>query len=218
MNKHKGVLFDLDGTLLDTANDLGEALNHVLISKGLKTVDRETYRPIASDGSKGLLELGFGDRLNEFDFEELRVSFLNYYEKNIAVNTCLYPGIEDLLSSLDELNIPWGIVTNKPEYLAQILVPQFPQFSQCKTLIGGDTLPERKPHPAPVLFAAEKMKCAPTDCIYVGDAPRDIESGNRANMYTVIAQWGYILNKDECKSWQADVITLNPLDILATIK
>ena len=218
MKKHKGVLFDLDGTLLDTANDLGEALNHVLISKGLKMVDRETYRPIASDGSKGLLELGFGDRLSEFDFDELRVSFLNYYEENIAVHTCLYPGIEDLLSSLNDLNIPWGIVTNKPEYLAQILVPQFPQFKQCKTLIGGDTLPERKPHPAPVLFAAEKINCAPTDCIYVGDAPRDIESGNRANMHTIIAQWGYILDKDECKNWQADVITLNPLDILATIK
>ncbi len=218
MKKHKGVLFDLDGTLLDTANDLGEALNYVLKSKGLKTVDREIYRPVASDGSKGLLELGFGDRLCEFDFEQLRVAFLDYYQENIAIHTCLYPGIEDLLSSLDDLNIPWGIVTNKPEYLAQILVPQFPQFKQCKTLIGGDTLPERKPHPAPVLFAAEKMKCAPTDCIYVGDAPRDIESGNRANMHTVIAQWGYILNKDECKNWQADVITLNPLDILATIK
>jgi len=118
MKKHKGVLFDLDGTLLDTANDLGEALNYVLKSKGLKTVDREIYRPVASDGSKGLLELGFGDRLCEFDFEQLRVAFLDYYQENIAIHTCLYPGIEDLLSSLDDLNIPWGIVTNKPEYLA----------------------------------------------------------------------------------------------------
>jgi phosphoglycolate phosphatase len=216
--KHKAVLFDLDGTLLDTANDLGEALNYVLKTKGLKSVDKQTYRPIASDGSKGLLELGFGDRLSEFDFEELRTEFLNYYEKNIAVHTSLYPGITELLSSLNSMNISWGIVTNKPEYLSKLLVPQFPQFNQCKTLIGGDTLAQRKPDPAPVLFACKEIGCEPKDCIYVGDAPRDIEAGNRAEMYTIIAQWGYILDVNECDNWAADVMTLNPLDILATIK
>lgn len=216
--KHKAVLFDLDGTLLDTANDLGEALNYVLKNKGLNTVNREVYRPIASDGSKGLLELGFGDRLSEFDFEELRTEFLNYYEQNIAVHTSLYPGIEDLLSSLNSMNIPWGIVTNKPEYLAKILIPQFPQFEQCKTLIGGDTLPQRKPDPTPVLFACKEIGCEPKNCIYVGDAPRDIEAGNRADMYTIIAQWGYILDIDVCTNWAANAMTLNPLDILSTIK
>lgn len=218
MNKHTAVLFDLDGTLLDTANDLGEALNYVLKNKGLEAVDREKYRPIASDGAKGLLELGFGEKLSEFDFDELRLEFLNYYEQNIAVHTCLYPGIEDLLSSLDGLDIPWGIVTNKPEYLSKILVPKFPQFDQCKTLIAGDTLPQRKPHPAPILFACKQIDSDPKKCIYVGDAPRDIEAGNSANMYTIIAQWGYILDVNECEHWQADAITLNPLDIMATIK
>jgi len=218
MKKNKGVLFDLDGTLLDTANDLGEALNYVLQNRGLNPVSRERYRPVASDGSKGLLELGFGERINEFDFDELREEFLTRYEQNIAVHTSLYPNIELLLTSLNNMNIPWGIVTNKPENLSKILVPKFPQFKQCKVLIAGDTLAQRKPHPAPVLFACKQLAIAPKECIYVGDAPRDIEAGNRANMYTIIAQWGYILDVNDCKNWQADAITLNPLDILTTIK
>lgn len=218
MHKHKAVLFDLDGTLLDTADDLGAALNHVLASKGLQTISSEKYRPIASDGSKGLLELGFGNRLKAFDFEELRVAFLSFYEQNIATHTCLYPGVEELLTKLNSLDIPWGIVTNKPENLSKILVPKFAAFDQCKTLIAGDTLPQRKPDPTPVLFACNKLNIEPKDCIYVGDAPRDIEAGNRANMHTIIAQWGYILDLNDCKSWGADTLALSPLDILATIK
>lgn len=195
-NKHKAVLFDLDGTLLDTANNLGEALNHVLTSKGLVPIEREQYRPIASDGTKGLLELGFGESLSQYGFDDLRKQFLDYYESNIAIHTTLYSGIEDLLTLLNKMDIPWGIVTNKPEYLSKILVPKFPQFNQCKTLVAGDTLPQRKPHPAPILFACEQIGIDPLDCIYVGDAPRDIEAGNSANMYTIIAQWGYILDID----------------------
>lgn len=218
MNTHKAVLFDLDGTLLDTANDLGEALNYVLTKRNLQPISREVYRPVASDGSKGLLELGFGERLKDFDFEELREEFLSYYENNIAIHTTLYPGIEDLLNQLNDKNIPWGIVTNKPEYLSKILIPQFPQFEHCKILVGGDTLPQRKPDPTPVLFACEQMGCKPQDCIYVGDAPRDIEAGNRANMYTIIAEWGYILDLSECNNWSANASTFTPQDILSTIK
>ena len=216
--KYTSVLFDLDGTLLDTANDLGEALNFVLHKHNLPAVAREKYRPVASDGSKGLLELGFGDQLPLFNYDELRNEFLTYYEKNIAVHTKLYPGIAELITELNNKNIPWGIVTNKPEYLSKILVPKFPEFEKCKSLIAGDTLPQRKPDPSPLFFACEQMNINPVDCIYVGDAPRDIEAGNRANMFTVIAEWGYISNIDESKSWGANLTTLNPTDICLLIK
>ena len=216
--KYTSVLFDLDGTLLDTANDLGEALNFVLHKNGLPAVAREEYRPVASDGAKGLLELGFGTQLASYNYDELRNDFLTYYEKNIAVHTKLYSGISKLITQLNDKNIPWGIVTNKPEYLSKILVPKFSEFEKCKSLIAGDTLPQRKPDPAPLLFACKQMNVDPVKCIYVGDAPRDIEAGNRANMFTVIAEWGYISNIDESKSWGANLTTLNPTDISLLIK
>jgi len=216
--KYSAVLFDLDGTLLDTANDLGEALNYVLTKHGLPKVERERYRPVASDGSKGLLELGFGERLSAFDFETLRDEFLTYYENNISVHTVLYPGIAQLINTLDAGNIPWGIVTNKPEYLAKNLVPKFSELSNSKSLIGGDTLPQRKPHPAPLYLACDEMNIKAHNCVYVGDAPRDIEAGNNAGMYSIIAQWGYIIDQEDCKTWGADFMTLNPLDILVSTK
>ena len=118
----QAVLFDLDGTLLDTANDLGAALNHVLAQHHLPEVSATDFRPVASDGAKGLLELGFGERLSHLDFEVLRKEFLDFYHNNIALHTCLYPQIADLIQHLDSNNIAWGIVTNKPEGLSQIFV------------------------------------------------------------------------------------------------
>lgn len=215
--KYHGVLFDLDGTLLDTANDLGEALNYVLQQHNMPTVAREKYRPIASDGAKGLLTLGFGDKLSLYDFDSLRQEFLDYYQENIAVHTCLYPGISELLCALNEQQTPWGIVTNKPEGLTKLLLPFFDDLNQCKTMVAGDTLAQRKPHPAPLFYACEQLSIQANKCIYVGDAPRDIEAGNRADMYTIIAKWGYILDHSLCASWQADLMVEKPLDILFSI-
>ncbi|NMP31392.1 HAD-IA family hydrolase [Thalassotalea sp. M1531] len=217
MSKFKGVLFDLDGTLLDTANDLGEALNFVLSQHNLPTVAREKYRPVASDGAKGLLELGFKDKLSQYDYEALRKEFLNYYQKNIAVHTCLYSGINDLIAYLDENNIPWGIVTNKPINLTNALLPSFTELSNAQSILGGDSLPQRKPHPAPLLQAAKEIGVAPSDCIYVGDAPRDIEAGNRANMFTVIAKWGYIENLNEIDEWLANIKIDHPIALKAHV-
>lgn len=212
-----GVLFDLDGTLLDTANDLGEALNYVLRKHGLAEVARENYRPIASDGALGLLTLGFADQLKNFDYEQLRTEFLAYYQDNIAVHTCLYPEVSELLLALNKQNIPWGVVTNKPEGLTRQLLPNYPEFDKCLSLIGGDTLANRKPHPAPILKACEEIGVTSECCLYVGDALRDIQAGNKANSTTVIAKWGYILANEDCTSWQSDYHAESPLEILSLI-
>jgi len=216
-NKISGVLFDLDGTLLDTANDLGEALNYVLKKYGLAQVSRERYRPIASDGALGLLTLGFADKLKNYDYDVLRAEFLAYYQENIAVHTCLYPGVSELLLALNDRNIPWGVVTNKPEGLTRQLLPYYPEFEKCLSLIGGDTLVNRKPHPDPILKACEEIAVASKKCLYVGDALRDIEAGNSANSTTVIAKWGYILATEDCTTWCADHHAETPLDILSFI-
>lgn len=204
----KGVLFDLDGTLLDTANDLGAALNHVLKLNNIEQVSKERFRPIASDGAAGLLNLGFQEKIKDYDMSELRKTFLNYYENNIATETCLYPGIKELLSVLDKKNIPWGIVTNKPEYLTLKLLPRYCEFNTCKVVVGGDSLPERKPHPLPILHALKALNIEAKDCLYVGDAPRDIEAGKAAKMPTAIAGWGYILDHSVCNDWHADIFAL----------
>lgn len=212
-SKYKGVLFDLDGTLLDTANDLGESLNYILRKYDQPLVAREDYRPVASDGSTGLLNLGFKDNVQHYDFEKLRAEFLAYYENNIAAHTQVYRGISTLIEFLDNNNIPWGIVTNKPIGLTKILLPFFPLLKNCKSLIGGDSLPQRKPHPAPLLFACDEIGITADDCIYVGDAPRDIEAGNAANMFTVIAKWGYISDIEACGQWNADIMSDDPKEI-----
>lgn len=217
MTKINGVLFDLDGTLLDTADDLGAALNYVLKQHCLPQVSAEKYRPVASDGAKGLLELGFKEKLQQYNFNELRESFLNYYAENIAQYTTLYDGIAELITFIDNKNIPWGIVTNKPIGLTHLLLPNFPEFINCRVVVGGDSLSERKPHPAPILYALDKIQISAEECFYIGDAPRDIEAGQRANMPTIIAGWGYIPNIKDCEQWQADHTLLKPYDIASLL-
>ena len=206
----QSVLFDLDGTLLDTADDLGAALNYVLAQQQLPLMSAAQYRPVASNGAKGLLELGFGDNLKNYHYEELRQSLLSYYQNNIATHTSLYDGMSELLTYLNNNNITWGVVTNKPEDLTLALLPHYPEFQNCAVVVGGDTLAKRKPDPEPILFALEKIQCAAEQCIYVGDAPRDIEAGKSANTATVAASWGYIKSPDECQQWQADFISATP--------
>ncbi|OKY25424.1 HAD family hydrolase [Thalassotalea sp. PP2-459] len=216
-NKYQGVLFDLDGTLLDTANDLGAALNYVLSQFDLPTVEKQVFRPVASDGAQGLLALGFADKITEYDQPALRRMFLDYYEENLAAETCLYPEVPELLQALNERDIPWGIVTNKPEYLTTLLLPNFTEFTHSQVMVGGDSLAERKPHPLPLLHAAEHIGVAPEQCLYVGDALRDIQAGNAANMSTAIAQWGYIKEQDNLATWQAKYISASPEKLLSII-
>lgn len=208
------ILFDLDGTLLDTADDLGAALNHVLNYYNKPTVAAKYYRPIASDGALGLLNLGFGDAIKQYDYDVLRQQFLTYYQENIAEHTCLYPGVAQLLKNLETHNIPWGIITNKPEGLTKLLLPHYPEFTNCAVMVGGDTLTKRKPDPEPILHACRQINVNHKQCFYVGDALRDIQAGNSAAMTTFVAKWGYILSNEDCQTWQADHIITKPLDLL----
>lgn len=188
----KAVLFDLDGTLLDTARDLGGALNKLLERYSLPTVPYQRYRLEASNGSLGLIKLGFGDALKDYDFEALRQEFLEIYNNNICVDTDWFPGMEALIASLHRDSIPWGVVTNKPGALTDRLLPNFKHFANAGVCISGDTLPQRKPSPEPLLHASAILDVAPEQCIYVGDAQRDIDAANSAAMMSVLAGYGYL--------------------------
>lgn len=205
LTKPQVLLFDLDGTLVDTADDLGAALNHVLHQNGLPLVSAAAYRPVASHGAKGLLELGFGERLSEFNFTELRNALLNYYADHVADHSRTFIGVTELLQWCAQQQIRFGIVTNKPWSLAHALVKRLPELSDCAILLGGDSLPVRKPHPAPLWLCCQQLSVKPSECWYIGDAQRDIEAANRAGMTSIIADFGYIGADDKPECWQADL-------------
>lgn len=210
----KGVLFDLDGTLLDTADDLGAALNHVLEQHELPTVSEKQYRDEASNGANALLSLGFGDHLEKFDLQELRQMLLDYYERNIAEYTKLFTGVVELIRHIEINNIPWGIVTNKPGFLTEPLVSQFELFSSAGSVVSGDTLSVAKPHPDPLLHAAQALGVEANSILYVGDAERDIDAGQRARMTTCIASWGYIGQETNTEAWSADFDLKTPQELI----
>ncbi|GGA69124.1 phosphoglycolate phosphatase [Neiella marina] len=212
------VLFDLDGTLLDTAPDLVAALNKVLAAIGEPQADYDHVCDFASHGAIGLLRRALGERLDEFDIGQLRQQFLDVYANDIASGTTLYPGIEALLIELDQRKVPWGIVTNKPGFLTDALLPHFPQFSQCQVVISGDTCGVAKPHPLPMTTAAEKIATATENILYIGDAERDMEAGNKVSMTTLLAMWGYIDSADQIADWQADGMIEHPTEILNWLK
>ncbi|RUO36570.1 HAD family hydrolase [Aliidiomarina sanyensis] len=200
----QAILFDLDGTLLDTAPDLGFALNEVLKKYQLPIKTAEEYRPYASHGSMGLLQFGFGSSLERFDKHALRQEFLAIYETNVCVHTQLFPHVEETLARLVEKNVRLGIVTNKPTRYTDLVLAEFPALAAIDVVVCGDTLPVSKPDPAPLRFAAEQLGLAPTQCLYVGDAERDITAGRRAQMKTVLATYGYLGEDDRPELWAAD--------------
>ncbi|MCC5854979.1 MAG: phosphoglycolate phosphatase [Idiomarina sp.] len=208
------VLFDLDGTLLDTAADLGAALNQMLTARGLAPLPADIIRPMASHGSNGLLKLGFGDAFNETTKQDLREEFLALYEQALCENTCLFPGMSELLNALAEQSIAVGIVTNKPTRYTLPVVAQFSQLASMEVVICGDTLAVAKPHPAPLLLAAEHLRVKPEHCWYLGDAERDIQAGRHAGMRTVLVNWGYLGHEDQPEQWLADYRIEVPQDLM----
>ncbi len=208
------VLFDLDGTLLDTAPDMTHALNLLLEEEGLKPLAYEQCRDHVSHGSIAMVKLGFGDAQSPADLERRRQRFLHLYEKNLCVDTKCFDGMDETLNSLEEKGIHWGVVTNKPAFLTDPLLQQLGLYERACSVISGDTIAQRKPDPAPMYLAAQQCACLATECVYVGDAERDIEAGNRANMRTLLASYGYIDKTQTPQEWGADGIVEHPAEIL----
>ncbi len=211
------VLFDLDGTLVDTAPDLAAAINRVRAEEKLPALSLEHIRPSVSHGSRAMICHGFDLSPEHPDFERLCKRFLEHYAEDISSATRLFPGMERVLVRIEELGLNWGIVTNKPAYLTDPLVADLNLASRAACVVSGDTTPQRKPHPAPMLYACEQVGSAPQHCLYVGDALRDIEAGRRAGTGTVAALFGYILPTDDPLSWGADITIEHPSELLACL-
>jgi phosphoglycolate phosphatase len=211
----KTVLFDLDGTLLDTAPDLASALNAVLQANGRQALPFELIRPVVSHGGNALIELGFGLKPDEASFEPLRRQLLDYYETNIARETRLFPGMQEVLDRIEGGGLNWGVVTNKPAWLTDPLMDALQLSGRAAGIVSGDTIKERKPHPAPLLHACRLIGSEPQDCLYVGDAERDIQAGRRAGMTTLVAMFGYLLESDRPETWGATALIHEPGEILA---
>lgn len=198
------VLFDLDGTLLDTAPDLAEALNNVLINNGRDALSHEVIRPHVSHGAAALVRFGFELAEDHPQFESLRQQLLTYYKEHIAENTRPFDGIPELLDYIEKQDMNWGIVTNKPSWLTTPLLQALGLAGRPACIVCGDTLSERKPHPAPMFYACEQAGSEVSECIYIGDAERDIQAGQRAGMRTIIALFGYIGKDQDPSLWGAD--------------
>ena len=208
----EAVLFDLDGTLIDTAPDMGGALNNLLAEEGLPPLPLDTIRPYVSQGGLVLTQLGFANHVTESEIEPLRQRYLLHYRDIVAENSRMFNGFEEILRTLEDNRLAWGIVTNKPEWLTTPLLEQLGLSSP--VVICGDTLEHRKPHPLPLQVAAQKLDIDCQKCLYVGDDERDIIAGRAADMKTMIAAWGYIFADIVLDDWQADGIIQQPLDLL----
>jgi len=214
MTKIKAVLFDLDGTLIDTAPDLGYALNLQRSRHGLAPLANDIIRPQASHGARGLLSIGFDIGPDDPQFGPLREEFLQLYADNISRHSRPFDGVLDLLGQLEKQGIAWGVVTNKPARFTQPLLSILDLAERAACIVSGDTCPQPKPHPCPLLYAAEEAGHKPGQCLYVGDAARDIEAAVAANMPSLVAMWGYLDQTDQPQIWGANGLIDTPARIL----
>ena len=199
----QGILFDLDGTLADTAPDLAAAVNRMRHERGLEMVPLEQLRPLASAGARGLLGGAFGIDPHHHDYASMRDEFLANYEADLCIETILFPGIGEILDDLDARGVRWGIVTNKVTRLSEPLVALLGLDTRAGCLVCGDTTPHSKPHPAPLLHAARELALQPERIVYVGDDLRDVQAGFAAGMVTVAAAYGYCGNDIPPTQWHA---------------
>ena len=218
MSETQAVLFDLDGTLLDTSHDMGSALNRLLVEHGREPLPFNCIRSKVSHGANALVQLGFGLQLEDPSFDQLRHGFLRYYEKDLCTHTCLFDGMSEVLSHLETRSLPWGVVTNKPAYLTEPLLQELGLLARAACIVSGDTLDTRKPRPEPLLYGCQLAGGEPQDSVYIGDAERDVQAGREAGMTTLVATFGYLASDDRPETWGADGMVDHPEGILNWIQ
>ena len=208
------VLFDLDGTLVDSAPDLAAAENEQRAAHGLPALPFERLRPRVGSGARGMVGAAFGLAPGDAGYEALRDDFLARYERRLLRETALFARVAPVLDRLEALELPWGIVTNKALRYAEPLVQGLELHLRSAVLVGGDSTPHTKPHPAPLLEAARRLGLAAQRCVYVGDDPRDIRAGRAAGMATLAAAWGYLGDGEPIADWGADAVIEEPASLL----
>ncbi|OWS72033.1 phosphoglycolate phosphatase [Polynucleobacter aenigmaticus] len=214
---YKGVFFDLDGTLADTAPDLVAATNQLLIARNLAPKQYAVLRPCASAGARGLIGGAFGIDPEHPDFISLRDEFFKNYEKALYINSVLFEGMDHVLKQLDDAKLPWGIVTNKSERFTNPLTDLMGLRQRAASTVSGDTTPYSKPHPEPILHAARVANIDPSRSLYVGDDIRDIVAGKAAGMKTIAAAYGYCGCEEPPEAWGADYLVRHPKELLEII-
>ncbi len=210
----RAVLFDLDGTLADTAPDLGYALNLQLQRHGRAPLPAAVIRPHVSGGARGLLRLGFGLGSDDPGFASMREEYLALYDQHLARDTALFPGVAELLATLEARRIPWGIVTNKPQRFTVPVINALGLARRAACVVSGDSVPRPKPHPDSLLKAAADLGLEPAAALYVGDDERDIQAGRAAGMRVVVAAYGYLGTGSHYDQWGADTSIPGPLELL----
>jgi N-acetyl-D-muramate 6-phosphate phosphatase len=214
----QAVLFDLDGTLIDSAPDLGAAADRMRLERGLPSLPLERYRPMAGAGARGMLAVAFGITPEHPDYEALRDEFLSNYENCMTQRTYAFAGVPELIAQLVARGLPWGVVTNKAMRFTGPLTRGMSLFATAAAVVGGDSTPHAKPHPAPLLEAARQLDLPPARCIYVGDDERDVVAGLAAGMGTVAARYGYLGSNADALLWGAHAHIDDPLDLLALLQ
>ena len=216
----QAVLFDLDGTLIDSAPDLGAAVDKMRLDRGLPSLPFDVYRPMAGAGARGMIGVAFGITPEHADFANLREEFFANYEQCMTQNTYAFDGVQALIDSLLARGLQWGVVTNKSARFTGPLTRAMPLFASARAIVSGDTTPHAKPHPEPLFEAARRLSVDPTHCLYVGDDERDIAAGLAAGMGTVAATYGYLGQKSDPSQWGAHSIINSPgalLQLLARV-
>ena len=213
-----GVLFDLDGTLIDSAPDLGAAADQMRVRRGMASLPLEMYRPLCGAGARGMLEIAFGMGPEHPDYEPMREEFFANYERCLTERTFAFDGVPELIGALQAGGMAWGVVTNKSQRFTNPLTAAIPLFASAGAIVSGDTTPYAKPHPAPLLEAARRMGLDPAHCLYVGDDERDIVAGHAAGMLTVAAAYGYLGSQSDVAAWNAHAQINSPLALLQLLQ